>query len=96
MTNENRIRAQQQLANLLELLRAQPPGPDMAALVEIAEQLDRAIGSFHMEAIRFRMYTLGRMLAAPPVPIPADARTLYDAIRASLEAAGFHTRSITS
>jgi hypothetical protein len=96
MSTENQVRAQQQLGNLLELLRAQPDRAALVPLIDLVEQLESAVGSFHMEAIRFRMYTLGRLLAAPPAPLPADARTLYDAIRASLEAAGFQTRSITS
>ncbi len=94
MATEHRLRAQQQLANLLELLRQQPDQADLAPLIAIGEQLDRAITSFHLEAIRLRMYTLGRQLAQRET-LPADTRTLFDAIRASLESAGFHTSSIS-
>ncbi len=95
MATEHRLRAQQQLANLLELLRQQPDQASVQPMIALAEQLDRAIASFHMEAIRFRMYTLGRQIAHHG-SLPPDARTLYDAITASLESAGFHTRSVPS
>jgi hypothetical protein len=40
------------------------------------------------------MFTLGRLLHGSQA-VPEEARSLYDGIRTSLEAAGFHTRSIT-
>lgn len=92
-TEPHRLRAQQQLANLLDVLRRQPDTSAMHALIELGEQLDRAIAAFHMEAIRFRMYTMGRHMAQQ-ADLPAEARTLYDAVAASLEAAGFHTKSV--
>lgn len=95
MSNDHRLRAQQQLANLLELLRAEPDRARFAPLIELGEHLERAIASFHMEAIRSRMYSLGRRIGDPETKAPAQAHTLFDAIRVSLEAAGFHTRSIT-
>jgi hypothetical protein len=91
--DEARLRARQQLATLLEVLRAQPDTAAIQPLVTLCDDLDRAIASFHLEAIRFRMFTLGRTLQAAPVP--PEAATLYDAVRASLEAAGFQTRSMT-
>jgi hypothetical protein len=89
-----RLRAQQQLANLMELLRGHPDPERVTPLIELCGHLDRAIGSFHMEAIRFRMFTLGRKMHELETELPSQARTLYDAVRGSLEAAGFHTRSV--
>jgi hypothetical protein len=88
-----RLRARQQLANLLAVLRREPDAAATQPLATLCDELDRAIASFHLEAIRFRMFTLGRTLQATSVP-PEDA-TLYDAIRASLREAGFQTRSMT-
>jgi hypothetical protein len=93
---EPRVQALEQLTALLTLLRGQPAVEQMAPLVELGEQLHRAIASFHMEAIRFRMYTLGRQLAQAGSLVPPEGLELYDGIRSSLEAAGFQTRSITS
>jgi hypothetical protein len=93
---DHRRRAQEQLAELLSLLRRQAAPELVAPLLTLGEQLDRAITSFHMEAIRFRMFTLGRELHREELPLPPESRRLYDAIRASLEAAGFQTRSITT
>ncbi|MGE3840107.1 MAG: hypothetical protein AB7I50_00825 [Vicinamibacterales bacterium] len=92
-TEPHRLRAQQQLANLLDLLRQQPDTATVRTMIELGEQLDGAIAAFHMEAIRFRMYTLGRSIAQHS-DLPAEARTLYDAVSTSLEAAGFHTKSV--
>ena len=79
---------------LLPLLRAQPAWPQKEALVEAAEALRRAVAAFHMEAIRFRMYTVDRLLR-----LGGDdraCREAFDALRHELEAAGFHTRSHTA
>jgi hypothetical protein len=94
MSNEHRVRAREQLAQLLTLLRTRAGHEEVVPLIELGEQLDRAIASFHMEGIRFRMFTLGRLLHGSQA-VPEEARSLYDGIRTSLEAAGFHTRSIT-
>jgi hypothetical protein len=62
-----------------------------AALIEETEALRRAIAAFHMEAIRFRMYSVDRMIKlAGEMP---DRRRIFDELRHELEAAGFHTRS---
>jgi hypothetical protein len=67
---------------------------DVAQLTELIGHLQRAIEAFHMEAIRFRMYTIGRQLdrmagLTPEVP------ERFERVRASLEAAGVHTRSVS-
>jgi hypothetical protein len=82
------------LAKLDELLAAleKPPRHDgLDTLIEDARALRRAVAAFHMEAIRFRMYSVDRDLKA--AGDEAEARRLYEELRAALEAAGFHTRS---
>lgn len=75
---------------LLPRLQSLPPGPAREKLVTTTEALRRAVDAFHMEAIRFRMYTVDRMLATQGDP---ECRRLFDDVRHTLEAAGFHTRS---
>ncbi|MFI5177664.1 MAG: hypothetical protein ACHQO8_03835 [Vicinamibacterales bacterium] len=78
------------LAELLPLIKDLPPaGRDQ--LVGEMEALQRAIGAFHMEAIRFRMYSVDRLIKSA-----GDQTTLrqtFEELRQALEAAGFHTRS---
>ena len=75
---------------LLPLLKALPPSPNQETLLDEAAALRRAVAAFHMEAIRFRMYAVDRLLSADTAP---DARRLFDELRHELETAGFHTRS---
>ncbi|HEY8550210.1 MAG TPA: hypothetical protein VIL35_09665 [Vicinamibacterales bacterium] len=64
---------------------------DGPALLDVAGHLQRAITAFHLEAIRFRMYTLERAIRLQGITGPiADS---FNAIRRELEAAGFATRS---
>ncbi len=42
----------------LPIVRRLPPTAETNKLIEQTEALRRAIGSFHMEAIRFRMYNV--------------------------------------
>jgi hypothetical protein len=86
--------ARRQLAELLDLLRCAPARPALAEAIEVGEQLERAIAAFHMEGIRFRMFTLGRLLHRLERQAPAAALAAFEAVRSSLEAAGFHTRSV--
>ena len=46
-----------------------------------------------MEAIRFRMYNVDRMLGKSEGTLPASLAAEFRGARESLEAAGFHTRS---
>jgi hypothetical protein len=79
---------------LLPQLRALPAWPQKDELIEAAEALRRAVAAFHMEAIRFRMFTVDRLLRVGGDD-PA-CRAAFDALRHDLEAAGFHTRSHTA
>ena len=83
------------LAKLDELLPALRglPGADVpgAEIIEAAEALRRAVAAFHMEAIRFRMHTVDRLLKAQGDDV--RCRRLFDELRVELENAGFHTRS---
>ena len=75
---------------LLAHLRASAASSTQAALLEEAEALRRAIAAFHMEAIRFRMYSVDRMIKQDG---EEERRRIFDELRHELETAGFHTRS---
>jgi hypothetical protein len=94
MTTDSRQAAQDRLADLLTLLHADTAhAHQLKPLVEEAEALNRAIGAFHLEGIRFRIYNVDRLVAHPPVPLPAEAAAIVADVRRHLEEAGFHTRS---
>jgi hypothetical protein len=74
------------------LARAADPAATAAAR-EQCEHLARAIDAFHMEAIRFRMFTLDRLVTTGAVPLDDEGHRLVAELKDALEAAGFHTRS---
>ena len=76
---------------LLAHLRASAASSSQATLIEEAESLRRAIAAFHMEAIRFRMYSVDRIIKQEGDE--TERRRLFDDLRHELETAGFHTRS---
>jgi hypothetical protein len=78
------------LAKLDTLLPMLKEITDGGKLFEEASALRRAVAAFHMEAIRFRMFSVERMLKHN-----GDASTLrvFEELRHELETAGFHTRS---
>ena len=78
------------LDELLPKLKALPTNPDSDQLIQSAEALRRAVAAFHMEAIRFRMYSVDRLLIRQA---DADCSRLFGEVRQALETAGFHTRS---
>ena len=78
------------LDELLPLLKALPVGPDTPELLNAADFLRRAVAAFHMEAIRFRMHTVDRLLKKAGDPA---CQQVFDQLRHELETAGFHTRS---
>ena len=78
------------LDKLLPTLKS-TTGAHTEQLVEETEALRRAVAAFHMEAIRFRMFAVDRI-----VKLDGDKpalRTLVEELRHELESAGFHTRS---
>lgn len=88
--SEKTAAALAKLDELLPLLKALPQASDQDELLEAAEALRRAVAAFHMEAIRFRMYTVDRLLKKRH---DDSCLQVFDAVRHELETAGFHTRS---
>lgn len=84
------------LDELLPILRSTSAGADSARILEEGDALRRAVAAFHMEAIRFRMHNVDRLLKAGTDTYPALARQVFEELRTALEAAGFHTRSHTA
>jgi hypothetical protein len=78
----------------LPMIATLPASSSTTSLSEDAEALRRAVASFHMEAIRFRMYAVDRGIRA--AGDPATVRQSFEEVRQALEAAGFHTRSHTA
>ena len=78
-------------ALLAHLRGSAKPAGSHAKLIEETEALRRAIAAFHMEAIRFRMYSVDRTIKLGGDE--ADERRLFEELRHELETAGFHTRS---
>lgn len=83
-------------AALVATLREAPALPVTTQLIELGEHLERAITAFHMEAIRFRAYTMSRLIKQHAAELPADVPSRMEAILHDLEAAGFQTRSVTA
>ena len=92
--SERTARALSKLDELLASLAALPAPISSEQLIEDAQALRRAVAAFHMEAIRFRMYSVDRDLKA--AGDPAAARGTLEELRQALEDAGFHTRSHTA
>jgi hypothetical protein len=90
-----RALARQRVDHLLGLLRAQPRTTAVDTATELATHLGRAIDAFHMEAIRFRMYTLDRLVASGTMDVSPDLRETMIDLKHALEAAGFQTRSVS-
>ncbi|ODS53170.1 MAG: hypothetical protein ABS36_14645 [Acidobacteria bacterium SCN 69-37] len=82
------------LDRLLPTLEALPPGIHRDRIVEETQALRRAVAAFHMEAIRFRMYSVDRLLRIEGDEGPV--RQMFEDVRRTLEEAGFHTRSHTA
>jgi hypothetical protein len=92
--SERTAPALSKLDQLIALLNNQPKTDHAKRLIEDAEALRRAVDSFHMEAIRFRMYSVDRDLKE--MGNDPALRSLYEELRHTLEAGGFHTRSHTA
>ncbi len=74
----------------LAALEALPPSPGREDLLDQTAALHRAVSAFHMEAIRFRMFSVERGLRAAGIP---DLAPVFEDVRRELATAGFHTRS---
>lgn len=81
------------LDELLPILSALPTGNDTERILEESEALRRAVAAFHMEAIRFRMHNVDRILRGGGDNFPPLSRQIFEELRTALETAGFHTRS---
>jgi hypothetical protein len=79
---------------LIPLLSGLPASPTTTALTDNTDALRRAVAAFHMEAIRFRMHSVDRLIQAAGDPVAV--RQAFEDVRQALEAAGFHTRSHTA
>ena len=83
---DHRLSAKSAVEKLLGILRNDPNVAQLQTLAAECESLASAIAAFHIEAIRFRMFNVDRLLTRGTLPIFAE-------VRHELEAAGFHTRS---
>lgn len=93
MSTDHRLQAKSHIDDLATHLRQLSANTSVGALIEECEALSRAIGAFHMEGIRFRMYNVDRLLHQADLAVPPEAISAFADARRELEAAGFHTRS---
>ena len=91
MPSDARAAALDCLRRLRNCLQSDKRGPELAPLVEECEQLIRAVETFHMEAIRFRVYGLRQQLTSGTHEVPEQAGRLIENAREALQAAGFQT-----
>jgi len=85
------LEALERLAALEACLRQGGAGV-LAPLVDEIAQPARSVESFHMEAIRFRLFGLRRRLTTYDGTLPAGALDLLEQAAQALAAAGFRTR----
>lgn len=90
---DHRKAAEDGLQALVARVEASPRSEAVDAFLEECASLKIAIHAFHMEAIRFRMYNVDRMINKGSVTLTDEARAAFADVRRHLEAAGFHTRS---
>jgi hypothetical protein len=94
MTTDHRLSAKAQVDALIAMLRAGAgSGEELRPVLDECEALSRAIGAFHIEGIRFRMFNVDRLLSRGAIAVPPGAAPVFADVRRELEAAGFHTRS---
>jgi hypothetical protein len=92
MTTDSRQAAAAKVAELIAVLKGQET-PATAGIVAECAALSTAIGAFHMEGIRFRIYNVDRLIHKHAASLPPQAIGLLEEVRHHLETAGFHTRS---
>ena len=93
MSTDHRLNANAEVERLLGMLHNDPNVQTLQQLVAECESLTSAIGAFHIEAIRFRMFNVDRLLTRGGLPVPVGSAEVFADVRRELEAAGFHTRS---
>jgi hypothetical protein len=92
-TTDPRKAAEESLEALVASVSTQPHSATRDAFLEECAALRVAIRAFHMEAIRFRMFNVDRLINRGSVVLPDEASHAFGEVRRQLEAAGFHTRS---
>jgi hypothetical protein len=90
---DHRQAAREHVEAIIALVGSDPSNEAFRPLREECESLVRAIASFHLEGIRFRMFNVDRILSKGQLAVPDAVATSFAAARRELEAAGFHTRS---
>jgi hypothetical protein len=90
---DHRKAAEERLQTLMKSVDAGPRTDTVGKFLDECASLAIAIHAFHMEAIRFRMFNVDRMIQKGAVDIGDDGRAAFADVRRHLEAAGFHTRS---
>lgn len=90
---DHRKAAEDSLQTLVAAAEAAPRSETLDTFLEECAALTTAIRAFHMEAIRFRMFNVDRMIHRGTVPLSEESRAAFADVRRHLEAAGFHTRS---
>ena len=90
---DHREAARRHVRALIGLLGPQAAPDAVRPIVDELESLERAIAAFHLEAIRFRMFNVDRLLSRGSPAVPDEVKRLFADTRHELEAAGFHTRS---
>ena len=94
MTHDDSRKAAEGRTNeLIALLRQQPNSAELEPLIDECVALSRAIGAFHMEGIRFRMFNVDRKISRGGLILPVEAAGIFADARHHLELAGFQTRS---
>ena len=91
-----REKAAEDAAAFVAALRTMPSSSIAIELIELGEHLERAVRAFHMEAIRFRAFTMSRLIKQHQADLPAEIATRMDGILQVLEAAGFQTKSVSA
>ena len=91
--DQYRALARSRVDDLVSGLEAEGGRAAFAEALDLAGHLGRAIDTFHMEAIRFRMFTLDRLFASGKLPVSPDVLAIFDDVKHALEAAGFQTKS---
>ncbi|MCC6162505.1 MAG: hypothetical protein IT182_04055 [Acidobacteria bacterium] len=91
-----REKAAEDAAAFVAALRTMPSSSIAIELIELGEHLERAVRAFHMEAIRFRAFTMSRLIKQHQADLPAEIATRMDGILQDLEAAGFQTKSVSA